>query len=258
MFGVFRGFFDESTDQDQKKIYVIGGFVGRYEEWAKIEWRWKELLEKYGLGYYRAAEAEHARKQFDKLPFRDGDKPLTYEQFELLRGVRDEFLSVFCAGLIAGVAIGIHIDDFNAVANTPELLAKFGNTPYFLCGHVALLSTIDGVKNHIRSKELVAFIFDRQEKYDAEMLRVHSRFTKADCEFHSQVGSLTFEDKRRFVPLQVADTLAYEVRKDFENRIANPDAPERAIFTELKERDRVWRIHRCDQPCLQWYLENLE
>src|SRR5215470_9983618 len=41
---VFRAYFDESWDQHQKKILTIGGMLGRYEEWSKIEWAWKALL----------------------------------------------------------------------------------------------------------------------------------------------------------------------------------------------------------------------
>ena len=70
---VFKAYFDESWDAYQKTILLFGGMIGRYEEWAKIEWPWKQLLEKYEIEYYRATEAEHARGQFKKhhsVPFR--------------------------------------------------------------------------------------------------------------------------------------------------------------------------------------------
>ena len=33
---VFKAYFDESWDERQEKILVIGGMIGRYEQWAKI------------------------------------------------------------------------------------------------------------------------------------------------------------------------------------------------------------------------------
>ncbi len=65
---MFLGYFDESADQTEKKIFVVGGFLGHYEQWSALERRWKELLEKYEIYYYHAVEAQHARKQFAKPP----------------------------------------------------------------------------------------------------------------------------------------------------------------------------------------------
>jgi hypothetical protein len=221
---VFFSYWDESSDEHQKKIFVIAGFVGRYEEWARIEWRWKQLLDKYELEYYCATEAEHARGQFDKPPFRAEGKPLDYTQNEMLRRVCTEFLDLFASGIIFGVGIGIPMQDFFEVANTPERLARFGGTPYYLSGHMAMLATLIGIKNELRNKELVSFMLDRQDQFKTEMEKVHAALASKGSEFHSQVGSLRFADKRDFIPLQVADTLAYEVRKTLENAMQNPNA----------------------------------
>jgi hypothetical protein len=43
---MFNAFFDKSWDQHQDKILVVGGMLGLYEQWSKIEWRWKELLDR--------------------------------------------------------------------------------------------------------------------------------------------------------------------------------------------------------------------
>jgi hypothetical protein len=88
------------------------------------------------------------------------------------------------------------------------------------------------------------------------MLKVHHALTTPACEFHSQVGSITFDDKRRFIPLQIADTLAYEARKDLERKMINRDAPERAEFTRLKENGKIFEISLCEKTCLEWYLEH--
>jgi hypothetical protein len=253
---MFKAYSDESWDQYQKKILVIGGMLGRYEEWSKIEWPWKELLEKYGIAYYRASEAEFARGQFYKEPYRSGENPSTPDQLELLRKVRQEFFEVVTRGVVSGLAIGIPVETFHEVANTPERLEKFGGTPYYLCGHMAMLRMLKAGKYEINSKELMAFIFDRQNEFDAEMLKVHAALATSKCEFHSQVGSITFDDKRRFIPLQVADTLAYEARKDLERKMLDPNAPERSEFRRLKERGKIFEISLCEKTCLEWYLEN--
>jgi len=91
---MFLGYVDESADQTEKKIFVVGGFLGHYEQWSALERRWKELLEKYEIYYYHAVEAQHARKQFAKPPYRTNPDPsarLTQEQCRFLENVRKDF-----------------------------------------------------------------------------------------------------------------------------------------------------------------------
>jgi hypothetical protein len=139
---------------------------------------------------------------------------------------------------------------------TPERLARFCGTPYYLNGHIAMPATLSGIKNELRNKELATFMFDRQDQFKREMTKVHDALASKGCEFRSQVGSLTFGDKRHFIPLQVADTLAYEARKTLENGIVNPGAPDSPALQTLKENDRVFQISLCGKDCLEWNLEH--
>lgn len=127
---MFTAYFDESWDQHQQKILVIGGMVGHYGEWSKIEWPWNTLLHKYEIKYYRASDAEFARGQFDKEPFRTPNISTTPAQYQILHKVRDEFFEVITRGIVSGLAIGVPIQDFKQVTDTPEKLEKFGGTPY--------------------------------------------------------------------------------------------------------------------------------
>jgi hypothetical protein len=66
---MWMSYFDESWDQEQKKILVIGGLVGRSSEWAKIERWWRELLDKYGLAYYRRTKPKMSAGSSRDRPF---------------------------------------------------------------------------------------------------------------------------------------------------------------------------------------------
>jgi hypothetical protein len=253
---MFKAYFDESIDQHQKIIFVVGGMVGRYEQWEKIEWRWKLLLEKYGIEYYRASEAEFARGEFDKEPYRTSEEPNTKEQMALLNAVKEEFFEVLTHGIVSGITIGIPLQIFKSIANTPEKLDKFGGTPYFLCAHVAILRLLKEQKDTLLSKELIAFVFDRQPQFDAETLKVHAHLQSPESEHRSRVGSLTFDDKRRFIPLQVADTLVFESRKYLEKLIASPDTKPRPELQRLMDEGKIFEITLCEKECLEWYLEH--
>jgi hypothetical protein len=254
---MMSAYFDESADGKQEKIFVIAGFLGRFDQWSKIEWRWQALLDKYEIEYYHAVEVEFARKQFEKLPFRiDSKAALTSEQFKMLENVRKDFLSVLANGAVIGLAIGIPMAAFNAVANTPERLEKFGNSPYYYCSHLAMVRTLHGIRYELGSKELIKFIFDQQEEHGKEMKRVHAEMQKQASVFRPQIGTLSFEDKRDVLPLQIVDTLAYETRKFFEARMADPNAPERPELKKLKADGKVFTIELCEEACLQDHLKS--
>lgn len=252
---MFFAYFDESWDQTQQKILVIAGIMGLYHQWEKIEWRWRELLDKYNIAYYRANEAEGANGQFDKPPYRTAGVPLTAAQFKLLQDVKDEFFGALTAGNVSGAAIGIPIQTFNQVADTPQKQAQFGKTPYYICGHITMLSLFNALKV-MRAKDLLVFRFDRQEQFEKEMKKVNTHLQLPACEFHSQVGSICFEDKKKFLPLQVADTLAYECRKHLENLIADPKAVPRPELKRLTDEGKIFQISLCDKQCLEDYLTN--
>jgi hypothetical protein len=102
----------------------------------------------------------------------------------------------------------------------------------------------------------MAFIFDRQQQFDTEMKRVHASLETTECEFHSQVGSISFEDKKKFVPLRVADTLVYESRKYLEQKIADPTIGPRPEMQRLMDKGKIFQITLCEKDSLEWYLEN--
>ncbi len=251
-------YLDESYDQEMKEVFVAAGFIARYEGWSSVEWRWKALLEKYGIKYYRAAEAGHARGEFEKPPFRTHPKKLSKEQWGLLQEVRNEFLTVLCNGRLFGLAIGIHMKDFKKIACTPEILDKFGNTPYYLCCHMALIQTLVGARDELRSRELIQVFFDRNADHQAEMKRVHKAFKEVNPEYRVQMGSLEFDSKENKILLQTADTLAYEVQKAFKQRITNPEAPERVELQRLKAAHRIYTIRLADENFLRFYLKQLQ
>jgi Protein of unknown function (DUF3800) len=253
---MFNSYFDESWDQHQEKILVVGGMLGLYEQWSKIEWRWTELLDKYGIAYYRASEAEFARGQFNKEPYRTVGTDTTPQQYDLLRAVREDFFRITTSGTVSGLAIGIPVALFREVADTPERLEKFGGTPYYLCGHTAVLEMLKAVKYVLRSKDIVTFTFDRQQEHEKEMKKVHAHLQTKECEFHSQVGSIKFEDKKLFIPLQAADTLVYESRKYLERLLADPAVRPRPELQRLMDEGKIFQISLTDKAFLEFYLNH--
>jgi hypothetical protein len=252
---MFIAYFDESWDKTQQKILVIAGIMGLCYEWEKVEWRWQGLLDKYNIAYYRAYEAEGAHGQFDKPPYRTAPGVPTAPQLKQLQEVKDDFFMAATSGRVSGAAIGVPIQLFNQVANTPDKQDKFGNDAYYICGHTVMLSMLEALKV-MRARDLMAFRFDRTQQFETEMVKVHAALQSSACEFHSQVGSICFEDKKKYLPLQVADTVAYECRKHLENLVTDPKAVPRPELKRLMDEGKIFQISLTEKTFLEYYLNN--
>jgi hypothetical protein len=53
---MFRSYIDESGIHDGSKFCMIGGYVGRAEEWAIFEKDWQGVLDKYRVCWFHAKE----------------------------------------------------------------------------------------------------------------------------------------------------------------------------------------------------------
>jgi hypothetical protein len=248
-------YLDESDDGQRKKIFAVGAFMGRIESWASLEWKWVALLKEYGISYYHAVEAENVNGEFDRPPFRSTPRKLTETESSTIKEVRRRFLSLACGGTLSGIVVGIDMNDFDSVANTPEILDKFGGTPYYYGYHVAMLTAVDLIKYHLRSKELVAFVCDRQQEFSSKMLQVHADFQKKNLSLRSQIGSLTYRCKVGQVGLQAADCLVYEGRKYLQAYMDNPAAKEREALRLFKESHSIAKMDLCQRKCLEEHLK---
>jgi hypothetical protein len=248
-------YLDESDDGKQEKIFAVGAFMGRNERWASLEWKWQRLLKEYGIRYYHAVEAENLIGEFGRPPFRSTPGKITPPESKAIKDIRKRFLELACNGTLAGIVLGVDMAEFRAVANTPELLDKFGGTPFYYGYHIAMLTAVDLIKYHLRSKELVAFVCDQQQEFSGHMLKVHSDFQNKNVDLRSQIGSLTYANKIDFVGLQAADCLVYEGRRCLQAQIDNPGAEEREALRLFKNSHSIARIDLCQRLCLEEHLK---
>src|SRR5580704_16511057 len=59
------GYFDESTDEDTQGVcYVVAGFVASNLATVTLDLRWRDLLTKYHLNYFKASELNAGEGEF--------------------------------------------------------------------------------------------------------------------------------------------------------------------------------------------------
>ena len=257
-FGIIAAYIDESSDEKQERVFAIGVLIGRLETWTPLERMWQDLLNEYDIEYYRSTEAEHARGQFDKPPFRTSPNTLTVEQNEMLKDVQKRFLALAAGVGRAGLVLGLDMRDFYAVANTPQHLNKFGGTPYYICLVHTMLTAAKAIKDNLGSRELVIFACDRQQRFSSHALNVHQDFISKNPYFSKQIGSLHYEDKEKCIPLQAADSVAYEGRKYLEAKIYNSGEGQNTELKRWMESQSLASVSVFTKEALQIFLDGLD
>jgi hypothetical protein len=66
---MFKAYIDESADS-QDKLFVVGGFIAKYDVWERLELDWLAALPAY-LEYFHATECFSGSKQFTGIGEKD-------------------------------------------------------------------------------------------------------------------------------------------------------------------------------------------
>jgi hypothetical protein len=219
------GFFDESSDPEEVEgaSYTVAGFVASNATSACLELRWKDLLAKYNLEYFKASELSAGVGQFRQ--YRDYPLDGGWRQFsDRERGKFDEIKTAF-TDLIVEVsdqinAIGavVIIADYERIMKESPLARKTLSFPYYQAGQTVLMEAgIQITKENRRSPSgeplYIRPIFDSHEEYSGRMKAIFDSFAAKNPVSSRYMLPPYYEDDRRYLSLQVADNIAFEIRK---------------------------------------------
>jgi hypothetical protein len=235
---VIRGYCDESYDKDHR-VYSLSGFVGRDKMWTKISRRWLNRCLADGVRCYHSAECEGAYGEFQNF---------TKQQIVSLN---TDLVSILTEEKgIVGFGISIILEDHRRVSESSEKAKRvLGKHPYFM----AMEYLVSDIANEILKAEKnysIAFIFDQQEEFQGRAKQLYDNVRSQSPHLARHMGTLTYADKRKFVPLQVADKLAYEVMKNMLNMKYDPKRKERIALTRMKEGRVIQAIRYMDRDFL--------
>lgn len=228
---MFRAFFDESrTDPEKNKALVMGGFLGRVEEWERASDAWDECLhEAPDIGYFKHSEAQSLNGEFLKFNRASADKKVlalanVISQFKLL-GMCISVLYRHFAGKDARVTKGM-----------------IGTRAY----DWGFSGTVNGVLSHMQKTEppaeKVDFVFDDRNELRAN-IDIFYKIKGDDFfkEMMSRAGDCMPGDDKQVVALQMADLLAWEFSQAGETRTMSE------AFKVIREKNRVGHL-RCQPP----------
>jgi len=239
---VLRCFCDESYDKDSR-IYTIGGFVARDNEWDRVSRQWRNCCLRSDLESYHASDVEGRYGKFSHLT-QDG-----------VIALNKELVTIIADSELAGWATSIVLDDFRKISGVNEKNKRLlGSSPYFVAMQVFLVA-LCGKMHDENPNQRIAFIFEEQEEFSGRAKQLYDEVKKKNPEAAQCMGSLTYAEKRQFVPLQLADKLAYEAMKNILNVRYDPNRAERIALTRMKQAGRIAALTYIDEAFLRKVIE---
>jgi hypothetical protein len=219
---MFKAFIDESGIHEGSPVLTVAAYLARQKVWR--DWTKVWNVKKTPIRVCHAADAANLTGEF-----------LGWTN-EKVAEFAKKLLPLIADADMAGMVIGINMDEYRkAIADKPELAELLGN-PYSACFHW-IVQTIIELANKRESKERIAFIHETND-YRAETLNTFS-WIKKYINRDDRVISLKFGSKQKYTPLQAADILAYEGNK----RFRDADKPPRKAWKALKPDDNIKHIH---------------
>ena len=195
----------ESGIHDGSPVLTVAAYQAKPKEWR--DWTKKWNAAKRPIKVYHAVDAANLQGEFEGWTAAERDK------------LAAKLLPLIGEAQLAGVVIGIHMEEFRrAIASHPELKEIIGN-PYGACFHW-VAGTIIRLANRFDLNERTAF-FHEVNDYQ-EDARQSFKWIGKNINSAARVISLTFGSKADFVPLQAADILAYEANKRFRDMSRKP------------------------------------
>jgi len=208
-------YVDESGTHDAKGLAQgadtagVFGYIASPEEWEVVAEEWTRILVEFGVKCFHASEFADRKNGPNNpaWPYRGWDDA-TRDSFirKLITIARDG--TYFSVG---GIVVVRAYDE-----NISEEHKKDMEHPYQFCFQLFLDQLLYAVNNHLEPPlcptDKVDFHFDRQSEMEDRARRTFSTI-KCIRDPQCRLGSISFDDKSDFIPLQTADLLAYVMRQ---------------------------------------------
>jgi hypothetical protein len=224
---MIRGYFDESY-KDQR-VYAIGGYIGRDKDWRLVSRQWRNRRLQDRIQCFHATDCESGFGEFKHLS-KEERTQLKADLVRIVDGMEN----------LGGFGSAVIIDDFHKVRDSSERARKvLGPDPYFLCFQMLLSSVCTEFEEQNAGPGMrFASIFEEQDEFSGRAKVLYEKFKAMNKKHAPRLGSLSYAAKRKFIPLEIADNLAYETMKEILNTNYDPTRTRRIAMKKMIPRIR--------------------
>lgn len=230
---------DESGIHDGAPVFVMAGWVAPQDEWTVFDQRWRATLRNAGVPSNKGYHATDCESGYGLFAGWSVDKrtALTIALIDIIRSTNT---------VGSGVIIN-RVVPTNASAGA----RWFSIEPYTAAIPLFLTLMTQKASMFLDAAARIAFVLDRQKDYAASSVANFNAMRDDPISglnpIQERAGTLVFGDSVEHTPLQAADLLAFELRKEYEaTRDANP-RPERRSLVRLKSGNQISQMDITDE-----------
>ncbi len=255
------GFFDESSDSEEVvgATYTVAGFVSSNATSARMELKWRDLLERYSLKYFKASELSAGMGEFKK--FRDEPSLKEWAPFsEREKRKLDEIKTAFTDLIvefgpdIRVIGATLIIPDYEQlIIDDPSVLKRLSH-PYYECAQTVLVEA--GLQIHKENRDYhepqgrvhLRPVFDSHQEYESKLKGIFGDFCIKNPMASRYMLEPLYRTDQDYLSLQVADNIAFEIRKYALSTLKNGRPVRRALERIMPF---FWRAYKLDYGALK-------
>jgi len=212
-----ESYFDESGSHDGSPVLCVAGYIIDKDECVQLDSKWKQVLDKYNLPYFRMSCCAHGVEPFDAL---DKTQRIAAET---------EMITIMRQHIAYGIAITVQPKSFYALIPKNENW----NDPYTMCAHTCLIAVRDWANMNQFSGKIAYFFESGHRSQSSANAIMNHVFTDPGLKESYRYSSHSFADKKDVRPLQAADLIAWQWFTDEKRRMTKRADRPRADCHEL-------------------------
>ena len=203
---VLKFYLDESgkLGDPQHTATAVAGAIGRLDQWDKFEPEWMRVLNEFYVGEFHMKYLAHKKMDFDGW-----DEGQRIRFFQALSPVMDRYILKPIGAVLA----------HQHFTSLPGEIQRSWGDPYLICFEYAVRWALQTAADLYPDEE-IEIIYDEQPNYPESWVNnIYLRCKRYLSEGHRVISCAPAESER--VPgLQMADWVAYELRKLHEHALA--------------------------------------
>lgn len=195
---LLSAYLDDSGTHRGSKMVVLAGMLADQSAWERLTDGWQSVLAEYELPFFHMSKWSNRARPFDT--WTDDQR----------RDCLNRLLILIQSCVAKSVGVGIPNALFESC--TTESDRSYWGGPYGLAAYLLLTDMADSVQALSVERSSVRCILESGTLGSTQILAIYQKLRASNGNgWRWIVDSLSFEDKRQFLPLQAADVLAYEL-----------------------------------------------
>jgi hypothetical protein len=213
-------YFDESYSHPPAPVvYTVAGYIAEAERWQIFTRRWQAILDKDNLPPFSMKDYDNPHSK----NYGSWDKERkTAFLLELHKIIKDTYIKSFSTSILQ--------EDYDALA--VEAQFAFGK-PHSMAATncLKLISEWADKKN---LQEPISYVFEKGSGDDKTLNYLYNTILDEEIQKRYRIKKLDF-DTKKLQPLQAADMVAYETRKETGRRYFSPERHIRKSMKNLHD-----------------------